>query len=71
MIFRILIPLVIFVTSALGKFAEPKIEELQEVLQGAPVIIWNLRFVLTLSDCHNLTRNRLSYHYHLILKWKI
>lgn len=30
---------------ALGKFAEPKIDELLEVLQGKPVIIWNLRLV--------------------------
>lgn len=30
--------------AALGKFAEPKIEELLEVLQGNPVIIWNLRY---------------------------
>jgi hypothetical protein len=31
------------IMAALGKFAEPKIDELLEVLQGNPVIIWNLR----------------------------
>lgn len=38
-----LFPLLCFFGTALGKFAEPKIEELLDVLQNNPVVIWNLR----------------------------
>lgn len=60
---------------ALGKFAEPKIEELLEVLQGNPVIIWNLRYAsrqlqklssTALGDVND--ENTISRYFNFIMK---